>query len=89
MNIYECLTILVIILSLIGTWLVAYELVIRFKGYSFEIKTMTYDGQGNPEKTAEFNKWELKRAKYMWIGLILITLGNFLQIALILSKSPN
>lgn len=89
MKIYEYLTILAIILSLVGTWLVAYELVIRFKGFAFEIKSITYDGQGNPEKTTEFSNWEMKRAIYMWIGLILITLGHAIQIALILAKTMN
>jgi len=68
-------------LSLLGTWLVAVELVIRFKGYAFEIRTMTFNGQGNPVKTPEFEHWEAKRAKFMWLGLALITLGTFAQMA--------
>ena len=81
MNTSQELAIFGLILCLLGTFFVAIELVIRFNGYAYEIKTMTYDGQGNPVPTAEYSRWELRRAKFMWFGLALITIGTGLQVA--------
>lgn len=79
MLIPKILAITGMIFSLLGTWLVAYELVSRFRGYAYEIDGMTYDGQGTPEKTPDFVRWEITRAKFMWAGLALITAGSVLQ----------
>lgn len=63
-----------------GSWLVAIELVIRFRGYAFKVIDMTCDGSANTEKTTDFKRWELHRARWMWVGLILITVGSVLQL---------
>lgn len=65
---------------MVGSWLVALELVIRFKGYAFKVINMTCDGSADTEKTANFERWELRRARWMWTGLALITIGSLLQI---------
>jgi hypothetical protein len=83
MNLPKLLTFCGLALCLLGTFLVAIELVIRFKGYAFEIKSMTYNGQGKAEKTAGFERWETKRAKFMWSGLALITIGTAAQMVAI------
>lgn len=69
-----------IALVMVGSWLVAIELVIRFKGYAFKVINMTCDGSADTEKTANFERWELRRARWMWGGLILITVGSVLQL---------
>lgn len=69
-----------IALVMVGSWLVAIELVIRFKGYAFKVINMTCDGSADTEKTAGFERWELRRARWMWAGLILITVGSLLQL---------
>lgn len=69
-----------LVLVMVGSWLVAIELVIRFKGYAFKVINMTCDGSADTEKTANFKKWELRRARWMWFGLALITIGSLLQI---------
>ncbi len=81
MEIAKVLALSGIAMCLLGTWLVAIELVVRFQGNAYEIKTMTYRGQGTPEKTDDFSRWELHRARYMWTGLLLITLGSLAQMA--------
>ncbi|MEQ1661094.1 MAG: hypothetical protein ABL877_00180 [Thiobacillus sp.] len=58
-----------VILVMLGSWLVAIELVIRFKGYAFKVINMTCDGSADTEKTANFERWELRRARWMWVGL--------------------
>jgi hypothetical protein len=69
-----------IILVMLGSWFVAIELVIRFKGYAFKVINMTCDGSADTEKTANFERWELRRARWMWVGLTLITIGSLLQL---------
>lgn len=68
-----------LVCNLLGTWMVAIELVHRFKGYAFEVKGVTYRGEGPAEKTDDYKQWELKRACWMWAGLVLITLGTVAQ----------
>lgn len=69
-----------LVCNLLGTWMVAIELVLRFKGYAFEVKGITYSGSGPAEKTEDFKRWELKKAYWMWAGLVLITIGVIAQI---------
>lgn len=69
-----------IALVVVGTWLVAYEVVKRFLGYSHRVIDVRADGSGVVEKTDAFKKWEMKRAFWMWSGLALITVGSALQI---------
>lgn len=76
-------------LNLVGTWFIAIELVIRFKGYAFEVKNITYSGQGDVKKTDKFKRWELKRAAFMWLGLVCITISNFMQAFTILLPYLN
>lgn len=69
-----------ILLVMVGSWLVAIELVIRFKGYAFKVINMTCDGSADTEKTANFERWELRRARWMWVGLSFISIGSLLQL---------
>ena len=68
-----------IVLVVVGTWFVAYEVVKRFLGYSHKVIDVRADGSGVVEKTDEFKQWEMKRAFWMWAGLLLITVGSGLQ----------
>lgn len=69
-----------ILLVMFGSWLVAIELVIRFRGYAFKVINLTGDGSADTEKTKDFEKWELRRACWMWTGLVFITVGSLLQL---------
>jgi hypothetical protein len=68
-----------IVMVLIGAWLVAYEVVAKFEGETHGVST-TYGG-GKAFKLGVFKEWEMRKNKYMWAGLIFITIGSFLQIA--------
>jgi hypothetical protein len=68
-----------IALSTIGTICFAYEAIKVFRKSSFEIKSMTYSGRGIATKTQEFDKYDGKRIRFMWLGLILTVLGNAIQ----------
>lgn len=65
---------------LIGSWLVAYEVVNKFTGVSHTVST-GWGGEGTPQKTNAFIQWEAKRNSVMWFGLAFITVGSFLQLA--------
>ena len=88
MAISKLLALIGMALALVGTWLVAFELVSRFRGYAFEVKDITYRGGSTTDKTPDFRRWEARRAKYMWAGLVLITIGSVAQIASVL-LTPN
>lgn len=66
-----------ILTLLVGAWFVSIEVVIRFKGHAYRVDFST---ENHPEKTEEFSKWELKHAKFMMLGLLLITVGSLLQL---------
>jgi hypothetical protein len=69
-----------IILVMFGSWLVAYEVVLQFRGQS-HIVSVAYGGPGTPKKLPEFIAYEARRNKFMWTGLVLITVGSLVQIA--------
>jgi hypothetical protein len=66
--------------SLIGSWLVAYEVVNKFRGVSHSV-SVGWGGSGTASKTEPFLQWESKRNFVMWWGLAFITGGSFLQLA--------
>lgn len=70
-----------IVLVLLGSWLVAYEVVNRFLNFPYRVVGITVDGSGKLQKNPDFSKWEIKRAVAMWMGLGFITAGSFLQLA--------
>ena len=77
-----------IVLVLIGSWFVAYEVVNRFSGYAFRVEDVLCDGSGKVEKTALFQSWEAWRSRWMWVGLLCITLGSGAQIYAVLIPQP-
>ena len=80
MSLAQVASVVGIVLVVVGTWLVAYEVVNRFLGYSHRVIDVRWDGSGVVEKTDDFRKWEVKRAFWMWAGLALITVGSGFQI---------
>lgn len=77
-----------IISVLLGSWLVAYEVVNRFLNFPYRVVDITVDGSGKLEKNPGFEKWEMRRAKVMWVGLFFITIGSLLQLAGLFCNSP-
>ena len=69
-----------IIFVMIGAWLVAYEVVNKFKGEQYQGPQITFGCSLRPSKTDEFIDWEILRSKVMMIGLIFITIGSLSQI---------
>lgn len=65
---------------MVGAWFVAYEVVNQFEGATYGGHTPT-GGVTHITKHGAFVAWEVKRKRAMWVGLILITLGSFLQVA--------
>jgi hypothetical protein len=69
-----------LIFDIIGAWLVAKEVTSQFRGQQYEIDP-TWDGADKPPwNSTEFKKWELKKYRFMWAGLICLTFGFTLQI---------
>ena len=69
-----------IVATLIGAWLVAYEVVNKFTGASYSVTT-GWGGIGSTSKTDVFIQWEDRRNRMMWTGLAFITCGSALQLA--------
>jgi len=67
-----------ILLVLFGSWLVAYEVVNKFKGISHTVST-GWGGSGTASKTETFIQWEARRNRVMWVGLACITAGSTMQ----------
>lgn len=72
-----------IITVMVGSWFVAYEVVNQFRGQSHAV-SVAYGGPGTPRKLPEFLSYEARRNKFMWLGLLLITVGSALQIAAVI-----
>jgi hypothetical protein len=75
----RCIAAAGIVLVMLGSYFVAYEVVRKFTGQS-HIVHVAFGGPGRPEKTPVYLAWEARRSKFMWIGLALITLGSVLQL---------
>lgn len=75
-----------IVFVLIGAWLVAYEVVAKFRGDTHGV-SVPYGGGGTVKKLGIFIAWEKKRNAAMWLGLGCITLGSLLQLAGLLVQS--
>lgn len=69
-----------IVLVMVGSWFVAYEVVNQFRGQSHTV-SVGYGGPGTPHKLPEFITYEARRNQFMWVGLALITIGSLLQVA--------
>ena len=67
-----------IVFVLLGSWLVAYEVVNKFRGISHTVST-GWGGAGTASKTEAYIEWEAQRNGVMWAGLACITLGSVLQ----------
>ena len=69
-----------IIFVMIGAWLVAYEVVNKFKGEPYHKHQISFGASLRPIKTDEYINWEIIRSKVMVSGLVCITIGSLLQI---------
>lgn len=70
-----------LLFDIAGAWLVAIEVVNQFRGSKYEIDS-TWNGIGTPPfDTNEYKQWESSKLKFMWAGLIFLTIGFSLQIA--------
>jgi hypothetical protein len=75
-----CLSVSGILLVMVGSWFVAYEVVNKFQGQTHTV-SVAFGGPGTPKKLPEYVAYELRRNKFMWFGLALITLGSLSQAA--------
>ena len=82
-----CLNSVGLIFDIIGAWLVAYEVVRQFRGQQFERMPTRWGGMPPPEKTSEFQGWEIRRNRFMFVGLVCLTIGFVPQIISNGSKS--
>jgi hypothetical protein len=73
--------ILGVIFDLVGAYLVAFEVVRKFRGRPFA-DSFTFDEsvQLAPQPTEEHRQWELRKFTYMKWGLALLTVGFVLQL---------
>ena len=67
-----------IIPVLFGSWMVAYEVVSKFRGISHTV-SVGWGGAGSANKSGAFLKWEARRNCAMWAGLAFITVGSMFQ----------
>ena len=77
----EYIAALGILLNTGGTFLFAWEAIRVFRQTAFEVKHITYEGKGSATKTPEFIRWDTKRIRAMFGGLVLVVVGNLIQIA--------
>ena len=68
-------------LDIIGAWFIAWEIVRRYKGVKFK-KVGGAECGASPEdpQTDEYKKYEKNKSLFMWLGIILLTIGFGLQI---------
>lgn len=79
-----------IILAIIGTWLVAIQILNVFHGFPFILQNLTVDGHSEIVKSEAFAQWEASTGKTIYTGLILITMGGALELyALFLSRKER
>jgi hypothetical protein len=63
-----------------GAWLVAIEVVNKFNGNKYEKDPSLFAADEPPYDSAKYKEWESVKHKYMWSGLICLTIGFVLQI---------
>jgi len=84
-NLSPVLTTVGLCLDIAGAWLVAYEVVVQYRGTTHELaEPYAYGGNlegAEPVKTTGFLIYEAGKYSRMWIGLGLLTVGFILQIA--------
>lgn len=72
-------------LDIMGAWLVAYEVVVQFRGAQYGRSSgFSYNGHVDAEPTEETTEFEhYKKSKYknMKLGIFFLTVGFLLQIA--------
>lgn len=69
-----------LIFDIVGAWFVAWEVVRKFKGQKIDKDPHIYAADDPPFETEEYKKWESSKYKFMWCGLICLTMGFGLQI---------
>ena len=70
-----------LIFDIVGAWFVAIEVVRKFRGEKYEIDPTLYGADKPPWDSKEYKKWESSKFKFMWFGLICLTIGFGLQIS--------
>mgnify|MGYP000843948716 CR=1 FL=1 len=71
-----------LIFDIFGAWLVAWEVVHKFKGEQHDIQPLIANGNiPRPAKSNEFVKYEANKYGRMWCGIICLTIGFILQIS--------
>lgn len=66
--------------DIVGAWLVAIEIVKKFKGEKYEKNPSLFAADDPPFDSTEYKKWELLKLMYMKLGLGCLTVGFILQI---------
>lgn len=69
-----------LLFDMIGAVLVAFELVRQFKGNQMSVGQTINSMHNPPIKTPEFKKWEVRKYRYMAVGLAFLLLGFSLQL---------
>lgn len=67
--------------DIIGAWLVAIEIVKVYKGQKHMPNPTWQDVFDAPRETQDYKKWQLLTHKFMFLGLVLLTVGFLLQVA--------
>lgn len=77
----SCINSIGLVFDIVGAWLVAFEVTNQYKGKKYETDR-TWGGIGQPPfDSKEYKHWESSKLKFMWAGLIFLTIGFSLQIA--------
>ena len=70
-----------LIFDIVGAWLIAWEVVRKFKGQKIDKDPHIAAADDPPFETEEYKKWESSKYIFMWCGLICLTIGFGLQIS--------
>jgi hypothetical protein len=74
-NLQAIVTTAGLVCDIIGAWLIAFEVVRQYRGTQYKTRGTGYRGESTPEKTGAYITWEHRRSKFMWAGLIFLTIG--------------
>lgn len=70
-----------LIFDILGAWLIGWEIVYQFKTPKFETQPLKANGEIPPPKLSEkYTKWVIMKYKFMFCGLIFLTIGFGFQI---------
>jgi hypothetical protein len=87
-NPISALSIASVVLSVAGAWCVGYSVIDRFQGAEYGGLTAD-NADGKAHKTLEYAQWESRNTAWTRVGIILITVGGFVQIVSLFVPPPD